>query len=306
MRAARAIYYVTTLTRNVLSLKGATALLSSLGVLYTVLKCADYFQFAKQSDVQRFWWVFLGAGAMGAIWTCRPKLSFACKLKDRDVTIEIAIGDLFSFEGGLIIGTNTTFDTHVSTEQISEKSVQGQFTKKYYRDFSSLDEELNARLAGLEHVTLDGHRIGKANRYPIGTAVRLKPKGRMGYFLAICDVNEHGVASGSFEGLKQALGQLWLFVGTRGQKEPLVMPVLGSGYTRLRQPRQIITQEIIKSFIAACSERTFCERLTIVLDDKDVLKNEVDLEALGRYLQHVCTYTEFSSSSDERVGTVVP
>jgi hypothetical protein len=38
MSAARVSYYLRTLGRNVLSLRGASALLSSLGVLYTVLK----------------------------------------------------------------------------------------------------------------------------------------------------------------------------------------------------------------------------------------------------------------------------
>jgi hypothetical protein len=305
MTVRRAIYYVTTLFRNVVSLKGLSALLSSLGVLYTVLKCADYFQLAQQSDVQKFWWVFLAAGAVGAIWICRPKLTVSDKLKDRDIGIEIAIGDLFSFPGAIVVGTNSTFDTRISTELISATSVQGQFMKKYYEDHVPLDTELSAGLNTTRYEELNDQRSGKKKRYPLGTVVKLNPKDRTGYFLAIAHVNEHGVAAGNFEDLKQALGQLWVFIGQRGLKEPLVVPVLGSGFTRLKQPRQIIVQEILKSFIAACSERTFCDKLTIVLGANDVLKHRVDFGALGDYLHHVCTYTEFAVNTSDRVGTPV-
>jgi hypothetical protein len=301
----RALYYGQTLVKNLASLKGATAMLSSLGVLYTVLKCADYFNVAKQSAIQPYWWVFLGAGVVGATWICRPKLSSACKLKDRDITIEIAVGDLFAFDGALIVGTNTTFDTQISRELIDGTSVQGQFTTKYYGDHTTLDNELDSKLQGVDHEELVGKRKGKANRYPIGTAVKLQTKDRAGYFLAICDINEHGTASGNFEQLQQALLQLWIFIGSHGAKEQLVMPVLGTKFMRLKPSRQVVTQEIIESFIAACSEKTFCERLTIVLHEKDVLDNKIDIGALGSYLQHLCTYKKFSSDTPERTGTAV-
>lgn len=305
MTQARAVYYGRTLAKNLFSLKGATATLSSLGVLYTVLKCADYFNLARQSAIQPYWWAFLGAGGIGAIWICRPKLSSACKLKDRDISIEIAIGDVFAFNGALIVGTNTTFDTLISRELIDRTSIQGQFTNNYYGDHTSLDNELNSKLEGVDHEVLNGKRKGKANRYPIGTVVKLQPKDRTGYFVAICDINEHGSASGNFEQLKEALLQLWIFIGSHGAKEQLIMPVLGTRFMRLKPNRQVVTQEIIKSFIAACSEKTFCEKLTIVLHEKDVLDNKIDIDALGSYLQHLCRYTEFSTDTAERTGTAV-
>lgn len=305
MTRARVHYYGRTLLKNLFSLQGATATLSSLGVLYTVLKCADYFNFAKQSAIQPYWWLFLSGGVAGAIWICRPKLSSICKQKDRDISIEIAIGDLFAFDGALIVGTNTTFDTQISRELIDATSVQGQFTTKYYGDHTSLDNELNSKLNGIDHEKLVGKRKGKSNRYPIGTAVKLQPKDRTGYFLAICDINEHGTACGKFEELQQALSQLWIFIGDHGAKEQLVMPVLGTKFMRLKPSRQVVTQEIIRSFIAACAEKTFCEKLTIVLHEKDVLDNKIDIDALGRYLEHLCTYTEFSAYTAERTGTAV-
>lgn len=302
MTRARIVYWVITLFRNLLSLKAVSAFLSSFGTFYAILFFVDYFQLAKQSKVQPYWWVFLIAGVGMAVYACLPKLSVQCKLKDRDVSIKIAIGDLFSFKGALIVGTNTTFDTRISRAEIDEFSVQGQFTRKYYGDHTALDVELRNQLAQFEPEILPT-RNGKNLRYGIGTIAKLIPKGRTGYFVAICDINEHGIAGGTFDDLKQALAQLWIFIGNHAGKEPIIMPVLGSRFMRLKPNRQVITQEIIKSFIAACSEKTFCEELTIVLAEKDVRKSKVDLQALGDYLRHLCTYTEFAVDTTERIGT---
>lgn len=307
MTFRRAFYYIRTLGRNIVSLKGISAVLSSFGALWLGVEIADYFfkGTALPSAIQGHWWIFAVLGVTVALWICRPIVAVSAKLKDRDVTIEIAIGDLFSFGGAIVVGANSTFDTRISRELISEDSIQGQFTRRYYGDEVQLDAELNTGLSGMAVEDLRGQRIGKTKRYPMGTVVRLNPRGRTGYFSAIAHINEHGVASGTFEDLKQSLGQLWVFIGQRGLKEPLVMPVLGSGFTRLTQPRQAIVQEIIKSFIAACSEKTFCDKLTIVLGENDVLKHQIDLGVLGDFLRHVCMYTEFAVNNGARVGTPV-
>lgn len=305
MTFRRAVYYARTLLRNLLSLKGLSALLSSFGALWLCVEIADRFfkTTALPQLIESFWWLFFLAGVVAAIWICRPTLRFTEKLKGRDVDIEIAVGDLFSLDGAIVVGSNSTFDTRVSRELISEDSVQGQFTKRYYGGESQLDAELNTALNGIASESLTGQRVGKTTRYPLGTVVKLSPKDRTGYFVAIAHINEHGVASSTFQALKESLGELWLFVGQRGLTEPLVVPVLGSGFTRLAPPRQVIVQEIIKSFIAACSERTFCEKLTIVLAENDVIKHQIHLEDLRDYLHHVCTYTGFASSTSERLGT---
>lgn len=305
MTLQRGLYYIARLIKNVFSLRGLAALLSSFGALWLVVEILDYFfrDTRLAPAIQAYWWVFGGAGIVIALRVCRPVLSVTCKLKDRDVAIEIAIGDLFSFPGAVVVGSNSTFDTRISREMISEQSIQGQFTRRYYGDEVVLDRELDGGLNGQDAEELKGRRIGKSKRYPIGTVVRLNPKDRRAYFVAIAHINEHGVASGTFEDLKQSVAKLWTFLGERGLKEPVVMPVLGSGFSRLAQPRQIIVQEVIKSFVAACSEKTFCEKLTIVLAEADVLAHQVDLEVLGDFVSHTCMYTEFASPNAARVGT---
>ena len=246
---------------------------------------------------------FGGSGIVIAAVLCKPPRTVAHKLNGRDVTIRITIGDMFAMPGAYIIGSNTTFDTRISNELIAANSVQGIFTKRYYAGESQLDNELGSALAILPSIELTGNRVGKKKRYRYGTCVRLNPKGRTAYFVAIADINEHGTASSHIEALKDALSQLWVFIGTRGTKAPLVMPILGTGFSRLSQTREEIVHEIIRSFIAACSERTLADSLTIAIAPRDVVKHGMSLDCLGAFLAHECRYASFANNTRTAVGT---
>jgi hypothetical protein len=307
----RWLYYLLAWLRNLFSIKALSALLSSFGALWLAVEIATFFfpdtiifGHTKVPDAIRNAWLWFAlAGVAMALYLCRPRLSVSCRLKARDVAIKIAVGDIFSFPGALIVGSNTTFDTQISRKLISADSVQGVFTRRYYGDETQLESELASSLNNVPFDALHGTRIGKSKRYPIGHCIRVNPQQRTGYFLAIADINEHGVASSSFENLKKSLAELWVFIGNRGMKEPLVMPVLGTGAGRLRETREEIIREIINSFIAACSERTFTDGLTIVIHPGDLLRYDISLDDLKEFLQHQCRYTVFSTGNRPPVGT---
>jgi len=303
----RIVHYCWTWIKNLISIRAFSAVLSSFGALWLVVEITSFFfEGTEWPNVIRHSWHWFGlAGVFIASWLCRPHLSVSHKLNGRDVTIEIAIGDLFSYPGAIIIGSNTTFDTRISRELISEKSIQGIFTRKFYGGETQLDPELSAGLSALPCETLQGKRVGKSSRYPVGTCVRLNPKQHTSYFVALADINEHGVACGTFDGLKESLAKLWVFIGSRGMKESFVMPVIGTGFTRLKQTREEVVREIIKSFIAACSETTFADKLTIVIATQDVVKHHISLDDLGSFLRHECLYASFSRGNQQAVGTPV-
>jgi antiphage defense system Thoeris ThsA-like protein len=272
------------------------AFLAALGVLWTLAEptvfiSSQFSQFVKD----RYLW-FVAAAVVYAIWDRRPRLKVSRRLNGLDVTINVAIGDVFDFDGALVIGTNTTFDTRIAHNLISEKSIQGHFTKLHYSDTDHLDREIHAALAEVTCETLNGQRVGKSRRYEIGTVVKVAPKGKTAYLVAIAHINEHGTASGNFEDLKDALAKLWAFMGERGGKEALVIPVLGTRFGRIDEKRENVTREIIKSFAAACADerKVFCEELTIVIAAKDAAKYSIDIDKLGAFLSHTCEYTEFS------------
>jgi hypothetical protein len=291
------------LFKNIVNGKSISAILSSFGSLWLIVEIGTYF-FGETSQIiisiKRDWFIFLIIGFSLAIILSRPKFAIEGKLINRDISIVVAIGNFFNQSGALVISTNTTFDTHISKDLISEKSIQGQFTKKlYYGDEAQLDKDISFALQDMEPQILVGKRIGKNKKYPIGTTVKLNPKNRTVYMLAIANINEHGVASTTYDDLKQSLACLWLFIGSRGLKENIVIPVIGTGFGRLRQSREEIIREIIKSYIAACSESTFSDKLTIIISPSDIEKHKIRFNELEEYVSHVCKYTVFSNNTEK-------
>ena len=138
--------------KYILSLKTIRILLESFGSLWLLVEISTYFLGDSSTvviKIKSLWYLFLIIGVVLSIIKSVPKFRFGSKLSNRDIYIEIVVGDLFNQEGALIIGTNTTFDTHVSRELISPRSIQGQFTQRYYGDETQLNNELSSVLRNI-------------------------------------------------------------------------------------------------------------------------------------------------------------
>ena len=84
--------------------------------------------------------------------------------------------------------------------------------------------------------------------------------------------------------------------------EPVIIPLIGSGYSRLPEKRDILAKEIIKSFVAACATKKICEKFTLVISPEDYRKHDLNLYELGQYLRYICHYTEFKTKKDSGEG----
>ena len=69
--------------------------------------------------------------------------------------------------------------------------------------------------------------------------------------MAIATLNAHRIAFATRNDLLDALPVLWENIRTRGGMEPISVPVLGSGFSRLNAKREELVREIVKSFVAA-------------------------------------------------------
>ena len=255
----------------------------------------------------RFSLVVIGVGVIWALIECGPKSLVKCNLKGRDVGIEIRISNIFDVEGAFIISTNSTFDTSISEGLISPNSLQGQFTKRYYDDEEHLNNDLEKSLTEQVPVSLaEKKRKGKKERFDIGTVAKVRPKDQLVYLVAIAHMDENGKAYSSYEEVIESLGKLWNYIAAQGELEPLVVPVLGTGLARLTVEREEMIREIIGSFITACSEKKFAEKLTIVISPEDYREHDIDLHELENYLRHVCQYTDLKSKTDTGKGEAIP
>lgn len=287
--------------RNLVSARSALRLLETFGGLWLLLEVTAFFSADAANKIRPFWWAFLLLGLGIAAWGSIPRLRRRCKLNERDVCVELVVGDIFEEPGDLVVGSNTTFDTETHDNLISPSSIQGKFTLKHFPARSDLDSILDRELDGKPHETVQ--KRGKTKRYPIGTVCSLATSSYTSYWVAIADLNPHGAASGSFQKLRDALPELWQHIAERGSRSSIRLPVLGSGFSRIHEPRSRIIKEMIRSFIAACSESSFCEHLLIFIHPKDFVQHEIDLDEIERFLIYQCAYTDFAAQGDRGAGT---
>lgn len=283
-----------------------TSFFAAAGVLWTVVEATSFFSSSGGEWFRSHLPLFAALALGWSLWSVRPLLRTTCRLRQRDVTIEIVVDDLFATEDALVIGSNRTFVTELGDRLISPRSIQGQFTERYYDSTTHLDTDISSALAGqpFENVQVAGCPARK--RYSYGTVARVSPKGRVAYLLAIAELNEHGAAHGSHEGLLQALAGLWQYLSERGDLSPIRMPILGSGFSRLTPQRAQLTRDILRSFVAACAERSFCTKLTIVIAPKDFQDHDIDFRSLSEFLAFLCSYTEFRAPGEAGSGLPLP
>jgi|WetSurMetagenome_2_1015567.scaffolds.fasta_scaffold14617_2 hypothetical protein len=228
-----------------------------------------------------------------AIWLNRPILSVVQQLPQRDVKIEIRVADIFDIKGAYVIGTNTTFDTEIGNGIISESSIQGQFTKKFFQRYNELDDCLNTALANFPSSILNPDKMGKKQSYEMGTVVKITIKNGSAYLLAMATMNDMGTAKTTLEDIKTSLSKLWKFISMNGGTEPVIIPILGSNYGRLTEKRDQIINEIVKSFILECTTQKFTEKLIIVIRPDDYIKWNLDLNELKTILEYQCKFSKF-------------
>lgn len=286
-------YYIRSVLRSFLSWKLLASLLEAFGVLWVLVKILDFFALFTplSSWLKGAGWYFLAAGLIISVIRTWPKFSARAAVHGQDISVTVKIGDIFKCPDHIVVGTNTTFDTEVRSQLIARESVQGQFTGRYYSDWKALDAQIEEQLKGRSYELLSGSREGKAKRYAIGETVKVYPlPGRAAYLVAMADLNAKGNASGTVEKLREALGGLWAFIREQGDHGRISIPILGTGKTRLTATRREIITEMVRSFLAACSEATFCKELTIVIHPNDAAEYEISMKELQSFLDHECRH----------------
>lgn len=226
----------------------------------------------------------LVSGTARYLRKCAKMLSVTHRLEGQDISIEIRIGDIFNIKGAFIISANTAFDTNISDGSIPRESLQGQFTNRYYDQVEYLDQALTEALIAEEFI-LDGEEPERKESYEIGKVIKVSPRGQIAYFVAIDELHEYGGIESSLDNVREGLGSLWYYIGTQGVLDPLVIPVLGTGHSGIPISRERMIIEIITSFIAACTQKKFSEKLTIIISEDDYRQHDVNLEELGNYLR---------------------
>lgn len=278
-----------------------------LGLYWLIIEVSSFFSvriedFFKTNGI---WGVYILI--LITLWLRRPIKSWSENLKNRDLTIEVVIGDIFKCTGDFIIASTTSFDTSLEDNTVSKKTLIGQFIMRYFNQNSNnvlLNQQIDNSLENEIFDPIPADWVGKKRKYRIGTVVKVRFENRNCYMVAINNKNRHGnveTHENSFDDLKIALSNTWEYVEKRGELSELIIPLMGTGSGRIKEKRIDVFKAIIDSFIASNSSCTICKKLTICIYPPD-LKN-FDLAEAIEYLRHECKYTETFST---RRGLGIP
>lgn len=272
--------------------------------VWTAIETSSYFIKPLADFLSGNWVMFiiiiiisLFAGGLRFIRGCKKMLSVSEKLEKVDISIEIRVGDIFKLSGALIIGTNTTFDT----ARLSAESLLGQCCEKYYANRDYFNHDLEKSLKN-ERGSLIQNGNEERKSYKFGTVVKITAQKQVIYLVAIDELNKEGGSSSSLENVRQSLTSLWQYIGKRDIPGHLIIPVIGTKSAGIQVPRDIMTTEIITSFIGATySEKKICEKLTIVIHEKDYHEHKIDLQELGNYLHTHATQKKWEMPESQRL-----
>ena len=222
-----------------------------------------------------------------------------------DVAITLKVCNALENEGALIVPTNSTFDTIMTDDFISEKSLQGQYQIKYYRNrLLELDQLIEQGLADKQYVKINDGRKTKTKRYPIGTVSKISGDNvkKRAYFLVDSDININGIPENcDVSNLSQSLVCLWDCLSIIGNMETYSVPLIGTGHGRVKNAsRDEVVKEIVISFLAASREQKITENLIICIHPADYEK--IHWDELCEFVRYQCTFAEIISNNRLAIG----
>jgi hypothetical protein len=265
--------------------------LSSLGAIWLILEIFDFFQIINQADIPSYGIVYaMLASVVIVLHKKRPISKICYKIPRKDISIEVFIGDLFSCEGQKIISTNNTFDTNTENNLIATNSLQGQFSQKYFQgNIHELDQKIENSLEDREFHSIE-NPVGKNKRYDIGTVARIALGRDIFYMLAIAELDENGTAITDLVTIKRSLENLWEYISYRGETDPIVIPLLGTGRGRITTSRKEMIGIHARSFVEASENRIFSNKLVIVISPDDAKNFDINLFEIKDYLAHILSH----------------
>lgn len=256
-----------------------------VGLLYLCVDLADAFSIYKKDQYSYYGLIILVVLALIYVLSTRRPLSrISYKIPQKDLAIEVLIGDIFEIPGEVIISTSSTFDTDMSSGLIAVTSLQGQLTTNCFNgQTTEIDRQIEASLSR-EQFTINDKRPGKKKEYPIGTVARVKAHSKNFYLVAMSHMDENGNASSDLKIIDEALEKLWVNLASKAEVGDIVMPLMGTGRGRIPYPRKKMIERIAQSFTDACNQRAFSNKLIIVVRAEDASKFSLNLFQVRDYL----------------------
>lgn len=188
----------------------------------------------------------------------------------------IKFGDLFNEAGNKVIGCNEYFDSLVDEKLISSNSLNGQVINKYINDISDFDNQIAQDFGCINNIVKKDCKrdFGKKTKYKLGTCFKYQDY----IFVAFSKFDDRYRAYLDMPDYMFCLTNFWIELNRVYNGENIVMPLLGSGITRMGN-NNITKQEQLTLLVDTLkySNLSFTHDATITIVLPESLRNEIKL-----------------------------
>lgn len=226
--------------------------------------------------------------AVGMMFYCYFKHRIPIICANNGNKLYIQYGDLFgetevinsNERRNIVIPVNRCFDTTVDNIIISEKTLHGQALARLYKKSiyteKTLNEMLDNLLAQKNYVALNeiSKPSGKTKRYDIGTTIDLPCNEKEHYLLwALSTFDSSLKAHTTIEEYTLAVQRLIEACNNESEGFPVLIPLVGSGLSRIYKNQSDILDYLIKAF-SLNKDKINCDIHIIIKED---LKNDISI-----------------------------
>ncbi len=254
--------------------------------------------------------VYLVTGAVIALLRQGSFAHYCMNIIGTDIKIEIAMADIFSNKGEIVVPCNTTFSGR--REVIGGRSIQSQMTErlrlpKDIADSSGRNDEYFESVAeqALKRPECRNRLVGRQKElagklydvYEYGTmasvTMPVDGKPRSIILLAVAEMLEPDKPKTDGQHLMKSIDEMWEQIAvSRTREKTLVVPIMGTGSAGITdKPQQTVARYILRTF-ADNAAGLGISKLILSVYPQDYLDDKINLEELRCYADYLCRFPD--------------
>lgn len=263
------------------------SVLATLGLFWLIIE--PIIGLTGKSIALTYWQLLVLSALSGIIWLIVDgsyfsgflKQSIEIKSNGFDTRIVIKFGDIFQEDGWRSVAVNDFFDSIVDDRFVSSKSLHGILLQRYWAgNTDDWDLQVDEQLTGLE-CSSETRNGGKQNRYEIGTTAAVRKDGNRFLCVALSctDISSQETKASSSD-LHQAVRGLLEKARSVCANEPLSIPLMGSGLSRVGIKNNILVDLILTAIFEETKINKVTSEIRIVLPKEKA--SEINLASLQK------------------------
>ena len=237
-------------------------------------------------------------------WMCvkavmKWKVVAFAQIKDvPNVSIEIRVGNLFLERGQGVVAINTNLETILNSEggPIEDRSIQGQYTRKYYENGRQFGEKLEPTRTRWRELG----RLGTDES--LGEVIVDHVQGDRAILVAVATLEDGRVSDASARRIEETTTGMWENI--RGEiameaDNPVICPIIGAKYVKAPglTPERLLKHHI-RSFATVTRSRIICEKVIFLIGRADLV--HINTDSIREFLIHECRYETLATGSASR------